>query len=127
MARNNDHTNLWNVIIVMEVTGALRGERVCITGHVGLPRKQIQDIIRQAGGAVHDDVHSDTTILVSNNDWTATTVQEVGGKKKSSKMIKAEENNRWGRVRTRIMSEEQFCQLIIEKGQQSSMPQETGG
>ncbi len=124
MARKNDHTNLWNVIIVMEVTGALQGERVCITGHVGLPRKQIQDIIRQAGGVVHEDVHSDTTILVSNGDWTAQTVQEVGGKKKSSKMLKAEENNRWGRVRTRIISEEMFCNIIIEKGQQSSMSQD---
>lgn len=122
MARNNDHTNLWNVIIVMEVTGALKGERVCITGHVGLPRKQIQDIVRQAGGEVHEDVHSDTTILVSNGDWTATTVQEVGGKKKSSKMVKAEANNRYStRPRTRIVSEEIFCNLIIEKGQQSSM------
>ena len=122
MARNNETTALWTVIQVMEVTGALKGERVCITGHVGLPREQIQGIIRQAGGEVHDSVKPDTTILVSNGDWTATTVGERNGVKKSSKMLKAEENNKWGRVRTKIISEEMFCQLLIDKGQTSQMP-----
>lgn len=126
MARKNDHTDLWNVIVVMEVTGALKGERVCITGHVGLPRKQIQDIVVQAGGQVHEDVHSDTTILVSNGDWTATTLASGPGGKKSSKMVKAEANNRyWGRPRTKIISEETFCNMIIERGRQSSMPEDT--
>lgn len=121
MARKNEKSDLATVIQVMEVTGALQGERICITGHLGLPRKEIQGIIRQAGGRVDETVHSDTTILVSNGDWTAMTVGEVNGVKKSSKMIKAEENNQWGRTRTRIMSEEAFYQLIIDKGQASGM------
>ncbi len=122
MARKTDATDLWIVVQVLEVTGALTGEKICITGHLSLPRKQIQDIIRQAGGIVHEDVHGDTTLLVSNGDFTA--VNLVGGKK-SSKMLKAEKNNQY-HVRTKIISEEMFCNRIIQKGQQSSMPQENG-
>lgn len=121
MARKNEKSDLATVIQVMEVTGALHGQRVCITGHMGLPRKEIQRIISQAGGQVHEDVHSDTTILVSNNDWTAQTLKDDGkGNKKSSKMIKAEQNNRWG-SKTQIMSEDEFYQLIIDRGQVSGM------
>ena len=125
MARKNDRSNLAAVIQVMEVTGALTNQRICVTGHMGLPRKEIHQIIVQAGGEVHDDVRDHTTILVSNSDWTATTIGEVnGGKKKSSKQIKAESNNRYGRVRTKIFSEDQFYQFIIDNGKTSQMPVE---
>lgn len=109
MSRINEYTALWNVVLVMEVSGALKNEKVCVTGHLGIPRKLIYEIIVQAGGIIQEDVGRDTTILVSNQDWTS---KNLLGGKKSSKMIKAEQMNKYGE-RVRILSEEKLCNLII--------------
>jgi len=117
MARKTENTGLIAIIEVLEVSGALLGERICITGHLSAPRKDIERIIIQAGGTIDKDVNNFTSILVSNSDWTATTIGvDKNGDKKSSKMIKAENNNRFCSPdwpRTKIMNEKEFLQLII--------------
>ncbi len=121
MTKLNEATNDWVTIEILEVKNALQGERVCVTGHLGISRKKFQELVSAAGAEIHDTVKSNTTILVSNNDWTAINLPTQDGKKKSSKLIAAEKNNRndWGTklpvVRTRIMNEAMFIALLAEK------------
>jgi NAD-dependent DNA ligase len=106
MARTTDNTDVWKVLDVMEITGALKGQRICFTGHASLPRAQISAIVQKAGGEIHDSVKYDTTMLVSNKDWNAGSVDGV-----SSKFRKAQANG------TKIINEQQFIDYIVEHGQ----------
>lgn len=73
MARNNEFTQLAEVVEVMEVPqNCLKGKRICITGHLGKPRGEIARIIEQGGGVFHETVKYDTTHLLTNSDWTTT-------------------------------------------------------
>jgi NAD-dependent DNA ligase len=108
MARlGTDAANTWAVMDVMDVTNALKGQRVCFTGHLGLARHELVRIIEKAGGECHDDVKSHTTILVTNRDFTKGTVSG----NKSNKIRKAEQ------YRVKILSEQQFIDLIVENGE----------
>ncbi len=119
MSRNIDNANLFSIIEVLEVSGVLTGFTICVSGHLSIPRKDLERIIIQAGGVVHRDVSRTTNMLVSNSDWTSTNLRtDRNGLKKSSKMMKAENNNRFcspDKPRTKIICENDFLQMIINK------------
>ena len=105
MARQNEKTDLWTVVAVMEVTGSLKGKTFAITGHLAKPRKEIIEIIEQAGGRFEERPRYGTQFLITNQDWNPnSTVQP----KKSSKLIEAERNG------TKVISEDEFCKMIID-------------
>jgi NAD-dependent DNA ligase len=108
MAKKNDSTALWQVVEVMEVSNALKGKRFSITGHLGLPRPAIVKIIETAGGQFEERPRYGTHYLITNKDWNAGSTVDP---KKSSKFIEAERN------RIKIISEEQFCQMVIDGGE----------
>jgi NAD-dependent DNA ligase len=105
MARQNESTDLWAVVQVMECSGALKGKSVCVTGHVGVPRAELVRIIETAGGRFEERPRYGTTYLVTNKDFTKGSTVEP---KRSTKMIEAERN------RVKVISEAQFCQMIID-------------
>lgn len=106
MARVNSMTDMALVIETLEPAGALRGKRVSFTGHLGRPRKDLIKLVELAGGVFDEQPQYWTTYLVTNRDWNAgSTVR----KNKSLKLIKAERNG------TKIISEEEFYDLIIAK------------
>lgn len=106
--RNNDNTKLATVIDVLEpAPDALRHKVICITGHMGKPRHEVEELIRRAGGETTSDVVWNTNILVSNQDWSAGT---IGNKKKSSKHIKAEKRG------IRIINEKQLYDMMQAGG-----------
>jgi DNA ligase (NAD+) len=47
--------------------GPLQGSSFCITGVLSKPRQQVQELIRAAGGEVHDRVTQDTKYLVAGD------------------------------------------------------------
>ena len=108
MARQNEHSDLWCVIEVMEVSNALKGKRFSITGHMGRPRDVIVKIIETAGGQFEDRPRRGVHYLITNRDWNRGSTVEA---KKSSKLIDAERNG------IKIISEDEFCQLIIDNGE----------
>ena len=108
MARNNEATSLWVVVEVMEVSNALKNKRFSITGHLGLPRDRVVKIIETAGGQFEERPRYGTNFLISNLDWNANSTVEA---KKSSKLIEAERNG------VKLISESQFCQMIIDGGE----------
>ena len=108
MARNNDASDLWKVVQVMEVSNALKGKSFSITGHLGLKRPEIVQIIETAGGRFEERPHYGTYGLITNKDWNAGSTNDP---KKSSKLIQAERNG------IKIFSEAEFCQLIIDGGE----------
>ena len=69
MARINEFTDLATIAEVMEIEGVLKGKRICITGHLGRPRKDIVKLIEMAGGEFHDSVKWNTTHMLTNGDW----------------------------------------------------------
>lgn len=103
MARCNDMTDLATVISVMEVTGALKGQSVCITGHLGRPRAEIVKIIKTAGGNFDERPRYGTTYMVTNMDWTKGTVKG----KKSSKLQEAE------LYHVKIINEQTFYNIVM--------------
>lgn len=106
--RNNDNTKLATVIDVLEpAPDALRGRVVCITGHMGKPRAEVEELVRRAGGQTTPDVAWDTNLLVSNQDWSAGT---IGDKKKSSKQIKAERRG------VKVVSEKELYDMMQAGG-----------
>lgn len=107
MARNNDLSSMWQVVEVMEVTDAFRGKSFSITGHLGRKRDDVVKIIETAGGTFHKQPEYHTTYLVTNLDWTAETVRRGASKK----LLRAQEHG------TRIISETQFCDLLIAHGE----------
>ena len=111
MARQNDKTDLWTVVSVMEVTGVLAGKSFSITGHLAKPRKEIIEIIEQAGGRFEDRPRYGCNYLICNHDWNP---NSTVAPKKSSKLIEAERN------RVKVISEDQFCQMLIDAEAQRS-------
>src|SRR5574343_809080 len=108
MARVNSNTDMAVVLETLEPAGALRGKRVSFTGHLGRPRKDLVKLVEVAGGVFEEQPTFMTTYLVTNSDWNAgSTVR----KNKSLKLIKAERNG------TKIISEEEFYDLIIANSQ----------
>lgn len=102
MARNNEMTKLGEVAEVMlEGSSALKGMRICISGHLGRPRKDIAALITGAGGIFHDNVKYDTTHLLTNQDWNANSVQG-----KSSKFLDAK------RFRVKVINESTFYDML---------------
>lgn len=108
MAKKNESTALWQVVEVMEVSNALKGKRFSITGHLGLPRPAIVKIIETAGGQFEERPRYGTHYLITNKDWNKGSTVDP---KKSSKFIEAERN------RIKIITEEQFCQMVIDGGE----------
>ena len=107
MARKNDHTDLWTVVEVMEVTNAFNGMSFSITGHLGRKRDDIVKIIETAGGRFDKQPDFHTTYLITNRDWTAATVRKGASKK----LLRAQERG------TKIISESVFCQMLIDHGE----------
>lgn len=115
MARNNDMTRVAAVLDVMEpAADALRGKTFCITGHMGRPRAEIEEMIRKAGGRTSPNVAYGVTHLVSNEDWSAGT---IGSKKKSSKQLKAES------LRIMVISEASLYELMSKGSGGGSAPE----
>jgi DNA ligase (NAD+) len=54
------------------VEGPLRGLSFCVTGVLSLPRARVQEMIRAAGGEVHDTVKQGTRYLVAGEKVGAT-------------------------------------------------------
>lgn len=108
MAKENASTDLWKIVQVMEVSNALKGKSFSITGHMGLTRPEIADIIRTAGGRFEERPRYGTTYLITNMQWNKGSTVDP---KKSSKLIEAERN------KVKIISEEKFCQMIIDGGE----------
>ena len=108
MAKNNDFTDLWAIVDVMEVSDALKGKSFCITGHMGRKRDDIVRIIETAGGRFEERPKYGTTYLITNKDWNkGSTVLAT----KSSKFVEAERN------RVKIITEEAFCNMLIAAGE----------
>lgn len=108
MARKNEKTDLWTVVEVMEVSNALKGKSFSITGHLGVPRDRVVKIIETAGGTFEERPRYGTNYLITNKDWNANSTVAAN---KSSKLIEAERNG------IKIISEDQFCQMIIDSGE----------
>lgn len=104
MARQNDMTGLAEVVTVMEPNATLKGKTFCMTGHLGKSRAEIQQMIIAAEGQVSSSLTRYVTHLITNEDWTATTV----GSRGSSKYQKARDYG------TRIVSEAKFYEMIME-------------
>lgn len=115
MARVNDKTDMWTVIEVMEVSNALKGKTFSITGHLGRPRDVIVKIIETAGGKFEPRPRYGVNFLITNKDWNKGSTVDP---KKSSKLIEAERN------RIKIISEDEFCQMVIDGGETVA---DTGG
>ena len=110
MARTNETTNFLEIVSVMEITGKpLKGMRICVTGHLSLPRDRWVEIIEQAGGTFHKSVAYNTTHLCTNADWTQGSING----KVSSKYEKAQ------RFGVKIISEQDLLDLIV-KGEEKS-------
>jgi len=104
MARNNERTDVVKMLTVMEVENkVLSGKTLCITGHLARPRKEIEELIIQAGGTPVKTVSYGLHFLVTNEDWTKGTVEKV-----SSKYAKAK------KLGTRIISEQKLLDMIME-------------
>lgn len=108
MAKQNDCSDLWRVVQVMEVSNALKGKRFSITGHLGLKRPEIVQIIETAGGQFEERPRFGTNFLITNKDFNKGSTTDPN---KSSKMIEAERN------RIKIINEAEFCQMIIDHGE----------
>ena len=107
MAKQNECSDLWKVCQVMEVSNALKGKVFSITGHLGLKRPEIVQIIEQAGGSFEERPRYGVHFLITNKEWNKGSTIDP---KKSSKFIEAE------RHRIKIITEEVFCQMVIDGG-----------
>ena len=108
MARTNEKTDLWTVVEVMEVSNALKGLTFSITGHLGVARDRVIKIIETAGGHFEAEPRHGVKYLITNRDWNRGSTIEA---KRSNKLIKAE------RMGIKIISEDVFCQMIIDNGE----------
>jgi BRCT domain type II-containing protein len=108
MAKKNELTDMWAIVQVMEVSNALKGKVFSITGHLGLKRPEIVQIIETAGGRFEERPRWGVNFLITNSDWNKGSTVDP---KKSSKYIDAERN------RIKIISEDQFCQMVIDGGE----------
>lgn len=104
MAKQTECTDMWAVVQVMEVSDVLKGKSFSVTGHVGIPRKELIRIIETAGGQFNDRPKWGTTYLVTNRAFNEGSTIEKG---KSTKIMEAERNG------IRVISEKQFCNLVL--------------
>jgi len=108
MARINEMTDLATIAEVLEVENAFnqngRPLTFAITGHLGRPRKDIINIIEQAGGRFEKTSRWGVNYLITNNDWTQGSVKGS----KSNKLRKAEE------LGIKIIGEQQFYDMLME-------------
>jgi DNA ligase (NAD+) len=74
--------------------GPLAGRAFCVTGTLSLPRERVHELLRQAGGTIHETVKKDTTDLVAG---------EKVGKAKLDKARK---------LGVRVLSEEELWALV---------------
>lgn len=109
MARTNEMSQLADVAAVMlESNTALRGKKICITGHLGKTRAEIAKLIEDAGGEFHSSVKWDTTHLLCNEDWNANSVTgSLKGKAVSSKFEKAKKQG------IRVINEAEFYAILV--------------
>jgi NAD-dependent DNA ligase len=83
MARSNSEQASTAVVLdVMEITDVLKGKTFSITGHLGLPRNQVIEIIEKAGGEFHKSPQWNTKYLVTNLDWNADSTIAPGTSRK---------------------------------------------
>lgn len=108
MSRINEGTNLATIVEIMEVENALKGKRFSITGHLGRPRKEIEEIIRKSGGFFDKAPGYGTHYLITNADWNPNSTVQKGA---SLKLLKA------GKLGVRIISESQFYDMIMSNGE----------
>lgn len=102
MARKNSNTDLVEVISIMEPDSVLDGKSFCISGHLSKPRKEIQNLIRGAGGKVENTITWNLDYLITNNDFS----KGVVSGNKSLKIKKAETYG------VKIISEDDFLKMI---------------
>ena len=104
MARENENTNILNVMMVNEDTStALRGKRVSFTGKLGMTRDEMVKFIAAHGGTFDEAPRRGTTFLVTNRDWNkGSTITPT----KSRKLIAAEENG------VKILSEKELIDFV---------------
>ena len=106
MARNNDNTKVLIVAEVMEAgvdTQVLRGKSFSITGHLGLPRDKIVEMIQAAGGRYDKTPAWGTTYLITNLDWS-------GERNSSKKLVAAHRNG------IKILKEADFLKMLAVDG-----------
>ncbi len=106
--RKNERTNSIVLAEVMEAgadTKVLRGKSFSITGHLSKKREDIVALIEQAGGRFDKTPSFGTTYIITNADWTASTV--VSG---SSRKLEAARRNG-----TKILTEQQFLDLLLKE------------
>lgn len=99
-------TNMAEVVEVLEPQDTLTGKSFCMTGHLGKPRNVIAELIRKAGGRVEERITHGLDYLITNADWTASTVGKAG----SSKFQKAKQYG------VKIINEETFFKMIGASG-----------
>jgi DNA ligase (NAD+) len=68
-----------------KIEGPLSGMSFCVTGVLSQPREKVHDMIRAAGGEVHDSIRKDTTCLVAGEKVGATKLGKA--RKFSTKVI----------------------------------------
>ncbi len=108
MARKNERTNAIVVAEVMEAgaeTKPLKGKSFSITGHLAKRREDIVALIEQAGGRFDKTPNFHTTYLISNLDWSATTVSPGT----SRKLEAARQNG------TKVISEAVFLEMLMKE------------
>ena len=104
MARiKSEAAALEQVAQVLEVSDSLRGKSFSITGHLGLPRKEIVELITNAGGEFHSSPTYYTKFLITNKDWNANSTVSDGS---SLKLKKAMSNG------TKVISEKTFLAML---------------
>lgn len=96
--RHNEFTEMPKIATVMVEEKKLKGMRICITGHLGATRAEIEELITTLGGYVEKNVTYSTTHLLTNQDWNDGS--------KSSKFQKAKEYG------VKLITEAQFYELI---------------
>ena len=113
MAKVNDYTNLWEIALVHE-SSSLKGKTFSTTGHVGITRDKLIEVITNNGGRFEARPKYGVNYLITNLDWNKGSTIEP---KKSSKLIEAERNG------IKIISEAQFCAMVIKDEEEIISPQ----
>lgn len=96
--RSNEFSELPQVVTVLIEEPKLRGMRICITGHLGASRSEVEEVIRKLGGCVEKNVTQSTTHLLTNQDWN--------DKAKSNKFIKAKSYG------VKLITEKEFYEIV---------------
>lgn len=103
MARKNELTEVKQMIDIMSNGHSLKGKTVSVTGHLGVTRSDFIFFVERHGG-YFEKTPSYGAILVTNQDWTAKTVDANA----SLKLLRAKDQG------CKIMTESQFYAMIAE-------------